>query len=446
MQEAELIILVSCSVRQLPEDRVFGILQNISKWQKKRNILCGITGCMIRKTSLRGEKFKNLDQVLKISRIPDFTFRIEDTSKIPKILDILPTLKNTKKLEKEVREIEEKKIESFLIKNSFCQMISRKNSDCVKFEKIRQKNLKNFFQISPCYQNNFSVFIPISTGCNHFCSYCIVPFARGKEICRSPQEILAEISAAVLSGAKEITLLGQNVNRYFSAGVDFPDLLKKIENISGDFWIRFLSPHPAHFCQKTVEVCANSKKIAKHFHIPVQSGDNKILEKMNRGYQVEDFQKLLQKIRKKIPNISISTDIIVGFPGETEKQFENSVELCKTENFCKIFIAKFSPRIGTAAANFPDQISQQEKKSRFEKINNILKISSQKNNKKFVGKICRFLVEKKESKIFSGRNSANKNVFFTDTKNSKNLLGKFVSVKITSAENFFLRGEFLSTI
>jgi len=215
--------------------------------------------------------------------------------------------------------------------------------------------------------------IPIMTGCNNFCSYCAVPYTRGREKSRPAREIFREIESLVTRGQRKIMLLGQNVNSYQSGKTDFPKLLEKISQIEGNFEIRFMTSHPKDFSDELIEVIAQSKKISREIHLPVQSGDNQILKKMNRGYTVSQYKNLIKKIRKTIPNVKISTDLIVGFPTETEKQFQSTVKLAKEMNFFQIYAAAYSPRSGAAAAKLKDDVGSQEKKRRKKVILDLVK-------------------------------------------------------------------------
>ena len=212
------------------------------------------------------------------------------------------------------------------------------------------------------HQCSQSAFVPIMTGCDNFCSYCVVPHTRGREYSRPAQEIIEEVNDLVKKGYKEITLLGQNVNSY--QGQNFPKLLKSINNIPGNFQIKFMTSHPKDMSDKLIKTIAQSEKISKEIHLPIQSGDNEILKKMNRGYTVEDYKNLAKKIRQKIPKAEISTDIIVGFPSETKKQFQNTVNLVKEIGFCQIYASAYSPRTNTAAAKLKDNVPSDEKKKR----------------------------------------------------------------------------------
>ncbi|MFH1460870.1 MAG: MiaB/RimO family radical SAM methylthiotransferase [Patescibacteria group bacterium] len=217
--------------------------------------------------------------------------------------------------------------------------------------------------IKPECQSLKQTYLPIMTGCNNFCSYCVVPYTRGREKSRPASEIIREFKQLVKQGYKEIILLGQNVNSYQSK-ISFPQLLQILNNLPGKFKINFLTSHPKDMSDELIKVISQGKKISKQIHLPVQSGDNQILKKMNRYYTVGHYKKLIKKIRRSISQAEISTDIIVGFPGETKKQFQNTVKLIKEIGFKQIYTAAYSPRAGTAAAKLKDNIPPDEKKRR----------------------------------------------------------------------------------
>ncbi|MCX6763993.1 MAG: MiaB/RimO family radical SAM methylthiotransferase [Candidatus Moranbacteria bacterium] len=239
-------------------------------------------------------------------------------------------------------------------------------------------NPKKYFNCFPIHENKSVVYVPIMTGCNNFCAYCVVPYTRGREISRPASEIIREVKSLVKKGYEEIMLLGQNVNSYrnprptlslrergLGGEGNFSDLLRKIDTIPGKFRITFMTSHPKDMSDELIDIIAKSGKILKVIHLPVQAGDTQILKKMNRKYTAVYYLNLIKKIRQKIPKVKISTDIIVGFPGETRKQFENTVKLCKKANFIKAYISRYSPRPGTAAAKMADNISRAEKKRRW---------------------------------------------------------------------------------
>ena len=252
-----------------------------------------------------------------------------------------------------------------------------------------------YFECLLKHQGKFSAFVPIMTGCNNFCAYCVVPHTRGREISRKADEIIKEVKSLVkkdysqrdkslfhpsLCSGKEITLLGQNVNSYKDRGINFSKLLKKINTLKQDFRLNFLTSHPKDMSDELIETMAQCQKLTKEIHLPVQSGDNQILKKMNRHYTAQQYKNLIKKIRQKIPGIKISTDIIVGFPGETKKQFQNTLKLCKEIKFNKAYIARYSLRPGTPAAKLKDNVSLQEKKHRWQILENLINKKHVKKN------------------------------------------------------------------
>ncbi|MGB9743166.1 MAG: tRNA (N6-isopentenyl adenosine(37)-C2)-methylthiotransferase MiaB [Minisyncoccales bacterium] len=316
INEADLIVVNMCSVRQSAVDRVYGLTQKLKNLKnKKQKLKTVLTGCILK------EDRKNF------AKIFDFILDIKELSYWPKIIKNKPDA-------------------------LFCYGKSMRH---------------NYFRIEPKYQNKSLAFVPISTGCNNFCSYCVVPFTRGPLVCRPHQEILKEIKKLIKNGYKEIWLLGQNVNDYVSSAnpkINFVQLIKKIDALPGQFRFFFTSPHPKNFSDKLINALAQCKKFGQYLNLPVQSGDDKILKKMNRNYSVKEYKNLVKKIREKIPMIKLSTDVIVGFPGETKQQFQNTVKLFKEIKFDNAYIAKYSPRSGTAAAKLKDSVSLTEKKHR----------------------------------------------------------------------------------
>jgi len=232
-----------------------------------------------------------------------------------------------------------------------------------------RKKVVDYLDIKPKYKKEKSAFVPIMTGCNNFCAYCVVPFTRGREVSRKPEEIIKEVKELIREDYRKITLLGQNVNSY---QYGFAKLLEKINNLAGEFKIYFLTNHPKDMSDELIDTIAECRKVAKEIHLPIQSGDDEILKKMNRGYTIRHYKNLIKKIRQRIPGVQLSTDVIVGFPGETRKQFENTVKLFKEIKFDKAYIAKYSPRPGTAAYKLEDNVSVQEKKRRWNILNEIV--------------------------------------------------------------------------
>lgn len=293
LEEADLIVVNACSVRQTAIDRIFGLNKKFKSLKAKKIL----TGCVLKSDKRKFEKF--FDDIVDIRK--------------------------------------------FLGRN----YLSGK---------------------SKCLFSD-SAFVPIMTGCDNFCSYCVVPYTRGREISRQVKEIIDEVKNLIKHDCKEVTLLGQNVNSY---KYGFAALLRKINSIPGDFQIKFLTSHSKDFSDELIDTIANCKKVAKEVHLPIQSGDNEILRKMNRHYTVEQYKKLIEKIRKKIHGVKISTDVIVGFPSETKKQFQNTVTAFKEIKFDKAYINKYSARVGTAAALFKDDVPPEEKKRRWKILDELV--------------------------------------------------------------------------
>ncbi|MCK5472230.1 tRNA (N6-isopentenyl adenosine(37)-C2)-methylthiotransferase MiaB [Candidatus Gracilibacteria bacterium] len=405
LDKADAVFLLTCSVRKKAEDKAFGLLHNLKKWKaKKSGRKVGLTGCMVRETSSQASVKK--DALLRKSGVLDFVWRIEDSTELPKLLDFsIPTIFQT----------------------------------------------RDFFSIKPMRQNPTQVFVPIMTGCNNFCSYCIVPYTRGREISRSEKEILAECKEAVENGAIEITLLGQNVNSYQKTRGAFAKLLAKVTRIPNLKRLRFVSSHPKDFDESVIDMMAEHTNIERHLHLPAQHGDDEILQKMNRGYTTADYLKLLEKFRKKLPEASITTDLIVGFPGESEKNFKNLLNFYRTADFDFAFFSKYSSRPNTTAAKLPDDVDSKLKTKRWHRLNKLMLATAAKKNAKLKNKTLEVLVEKanchslekrdleKDKRcILEGRSSE---FFLVKFEGNENLVGKIVNVKITQPREVELWGE-----
>ncbi|MBL7156172.1 MAG: tRNA (N6-isopentenyl adenosine(37)-C2)-methylthiotransferase MiaB [Candidatus Pacebacteria bacterium] len=402
IQRADLIVVNMCSVRQSAVDRVYGLAPKFKKLKTKNyKLKTVLTGCIL-KTDFK--KFqRDFDIILSIKTLPYWK-------------DILKK------------------------KTAYYYPDSRNKRTIKKLE-------LDYLKIEPEYICNFSAYIPIITGCNNFCAYCVVPYVRGSEICRPTNEILKEIKQLVKNNIKEIWLLGSNVNSYLYKNIDFAELLKRADKIPGNFWINFASSHPNDFSNKLIKTIIKCKKVSKYISLPIQSGDNEILLKMNRPYTVEDYIKIIKKIKKEIPNVFLSTDIIVGFPGETKKQFENTAKLLKKIKFDMAYIAEYSPRTGTSAFKMKNNVSDKEKHKRREILTEILKKTSTLNSKKHIGKIFDVLIHQITKKgDLVGKTPFYRTVKITHHKDCppgelKNLVGKIVKVKIIDSTPWGLCAE-----
>ncbi len=373
----DLTVVNVCSIRQSAVDRTQEKIHNLKLSGAKKILL---TGCIL------DSNFK------KLSEKADIVLKIKDLPKWPEFLKA----------------------------------------------KTANPDVSDYFQIIPKRENSFSAFIPIMTGCDNFCSYCVVPYTRGREQSRPAEELIQEVRNSVSEKCKEIWLLGQNVNSYKNNKENFSSLLEKIKDIPGDFWIRFISSHPKDFGSDVIKTISESQKITKYINLPVQSGDDEILEKMNRPYTVSDYKKCVFEIKEKIPGITLSTDVIVGFPGETKKQFQKTVDLFKEIRFDMAYISRYSPRPGTPANNLSDNVSSQEKKEREEILNDVLKETALERNKGLIGQTITVLAEKKKGSFVLGKTQGHKTVKF---QGSAELLGTFIPIKIIKALPWGLKGE-----
>ena len=395
--DADLIIVNACSIRQSAINRLGGLFAKFEKIKNKNpKLKTVLTGCVLEKDRKNFKKFFN------------FILPIKTLKKWPQIL---------------------KGKESYPFFNQ---------RDVFFNKKFRGE----YLNIDSKQNNDFSLLVPISSGCDNFCTYCVVPYTRGPLICRSHKNIIREIKNGLKKGVKEILLLGENVNDYCSPSdrsVNFSKLLKKINEIPGDFWIRFISPHPKNFSMELINQLPKCNKLAEYINIPVQSGNDQILRLMNRSYDIKKYKKIIKDIRKRIPGMAISTDVIVGFPGETKKEFNDTVKLFKEIGFDMAYIAKYSRRRGTEAAKVKDNVSLEEKEKRRKQLTEILKKGALKNNEKYIGQIIRVLINKKEKGFLYGKSRTYKTVRIKD--DEKISIGEFVKVKITDAYPWGLKGE-----
>ena len=404
---ADLMIINACSVRQSAIDRVYAKARVLANSKSKRQVTLVVTGCILEKD--RREFSKNFDLL----------FNIKDLEKLPNFLQ---------KLNPEIK----------IVPDTPLAKQVEKESGKLSFEE------ESYLRIAPKRENPFTALVPISNGCNKFCTYCAVPYTRGLEICRPASEIIDEIKKYVSEKkVKEIVLLGQTVNSYFDKnGVNFAQLLRKVCQLPGKFWIRFTSPYPTHFTPDIIGAMAEEEKIQKYINLPLQSGDNNVLKRMNRRYTVEEYRGIVQKLRKKIPEISLSTDIIVGFCGETEKEFQNTVKLVKEIKFDMAYIARYSPRPGTLASkNFEDNISPQEKIKRHKILTEIVKTTALENSQKYLGKLVEVLITERKRNYLYGNTNTMKTVIIPFSGSLKKLVGSFAKVRTTETSPFVLMGR-----
>ena len=398
MEDADLILLNTCSIRENAHNKAFGLLGRIKHLKEtKPSIVAGICGCMAQEEGV-------IKEILAKYRFLNFVFGTHN-------LDELPTLVE-KGFEGSKLNIDVKSIEGDIIED-------------IPFTR----------------DSKYKAYINIIYGCDKFCTYCIVPYTRGKQRSRKKEDILKEVKELIKNGYQEITLLGQNVNAYGKDLYDnyfLADLLKDISKLNIPR-IRFITSHPWDFTDDLVEVIKNNQNILNYVHLPVQSGSNKILKLMGRRYTKESYKELLDKL-KTIPNISITTDIIVGFPGETEEDFQDTLDMVKYSKYDSAYTFIYSPRENTPASKLEDNVSLEEKEKRLYRLNDLVNKYSKEANLKMLNKIENVLVDglsAKEGKL-CGYTETNKLVNF---KGDTSLIGKIVPVKITDAKSFSLDGE-----
>ena len=297
----------------------------------------------------------------------------------------------------------------------------------------------------PVYRDSgFKAWLPIMYGCNNFCTYCIVPYVRGRERSRSADDIIKEAKEIIAGGAVEITLLGQNVNSYGktnSDGVDFPELLRRLNALDGDFRIRFMTSHPKDCTKELLDTMASCEKVARHLHLPVQSGSDRVLKAMNRGYTSGQYLELIDYARKVMPDISVTSDIIVGFPGETYEEFLETVSLIKKVGYTSLFTFIYSPREGTKAQKMPDPVPAEEKSRWFAELLKAQEEIASRRSAAMIGKTYEVLVEgetKEKDGRLTGRTGGNINIDFPG---DSSLIGKYINVRVTKALNWILYGE-----
>jgi tRNA-2-methylthio-N6-dimethylallyladenosine synthase len=439
-EEADLLGVVACSVRQKAIDKVYSRIHKWNKWKNSKSLLTFVTGCVL---PADREKFlRTFDFVFQISELVDFPEMIRQygivTPMISKSINILVNQSTVSSGE-----------------NQYQMLLFDDNKKTLAGQPLIMKKpetrISGFWNIEPHYQSNFEAFIPIQNGCDKFCTFCAVPYTRGREISRPGNEILDELKLLVGKGFKTITLLGQNVNSY---GLDkkgkelsFAQLLKAIGeygNLSGkDFWIYFTSPHPRDMNDEVLEVMSHYRCLAKQIHLPLQSGDDKVLIRMNRSHSYNDYSRIIQSVRKYLPSATLFTDIIVGFTGETDEQFRHTAEAMEKIRFNMAYIARYSPRPGAASSKWDDDIPHAVKKERLRLLSELLQKHSHEHNLSMVGKTFKVLVtgSDRKSNYLSGLTEGKIIVRFASGDTS--LIGKFVEVKIESAADFATEGSLI---
>lgn len=406
IEEADVVLLNTCAIRENAENKVFGELGFLVKYKRKNpEMLIGVCGCMSQEESV-------VNKILKTYQHVDMVFGTHNIHRLPHILK-----------------------EAYMSKEMVVEVWSKEGDVIENLPKKRLGSIK--------------AWVNIMYGCDKFCTYCIVPYTRGKERSRRPEEIIQEVRELAAQGYKEIMLLGQNVNAY---GKDFDDIDYRLGDLMDELRkidiprIRFTTSHPRDFDDHLIEVLAKKGNLVEHIHLPVQSGSNDILKIMARKYTREHFLDLVRKIKEAMPDVALSTDIIVGYPNETEEQFQETLDLYREVGFETAFTYIYSPREGTPAAKMVDNVPEEVKRERLQRLNAVVAEFSANALKKYEGKVVEVLVEgssKKRDDVLAGYTRRNKLVNFAGP---KELVGQVVKVKITEAKSYSLRGEFVEVV
>jgi tRNA-2-methylthio-N6-dimethylallyladenosine synthase len=406
VEDANVILLNTCAIRENAENKVFGELGHLKHLKKDNpDLLIGVCGCMSQEESVVNKILKTYQQV-------DMIFGTHNIHRLPNILH-----------------------EAYMSKEMVIEVWSKEGDVIENLPKVRRGNIKGW--------------VNIMYGCDKFCTYCIVPYTRGKERSRRPEDVIQEVRQLAAQGYQEITLLGQNVNAY---GKDFEDIKYGLGDLMDEIRkidiprVRFTTSHPRDFDDYLIEVLAKGGNLMDHIHLPVQSGSTDVLKIMARKYTREQYLELVRKIKEAIPNVSLTTDIIVGYPNETDEQFEETLSLYREVGFELAYTFIYSPREGTPAAKMEDNVPMEVKKERLQRLNNLVNELSAEAMKKYKGQIVDVLVEgesKNNPDVLAGYTSKNKLVNF---KAPKTVIGKIVKVRITDAKTWSLNGEMVEEL
>ncbi len=396
-KDADLILINTCAIREHAELKALSRTGQFKKLKElKKDLLIGVCGCM-------AEQRERRDALMKSYPYVDFVFGTDRLYMLPQIIKNAQTAKK---------------------RSVYISDLPHNEFGVIAEGLPIRRNSSHKAKVSVMY------------GCDNFCTYCVVPYVRGRERSRDSRLILAEVEGLVREGYGDIMLLGQNVNSY-KGDISFPELLRRAGSMDGEYFLRFMTSHPKDASTELVEVIRDVPNVAKHFHLPVQSGNNRVLSAMNRRYTREKYLEKAMEIKSLVPGITMTTDIICGFPTETEKEFLETVDIIKQVEFDMIFTFLYSPRPGTPAAKMEDQIPHEEKVKRFELLSSVQNDIADKLNEKYIGKTVRVLCDTNSDGKCTGRTSGNKIVNFSG--NVK--VGSFVNVKVNSAAAYVLKGE-----
>ncbi len=405
-EEANLLGILACSVRQKAIDKVYSRIQKWNKWKNHKSLITFISGCIL------------ADDLLKFLKLFDIVFRMSELETFPEMIRQYGVVTPAS--------------------------LAGDLSGMPKNESI-----DTFWKVTPHYSSAFEAFVPIQNGCDKFCTFCAVPYTRGREVSRPSVEIIREVERLVNEGYKSITLLGQNVNSYGldknGAEITFPELLRRIgemgKNSGKDFWVYFTSPHPRDMTDEVIEVIAQYECLAKQIHLPIQSGDDKVLIKMNRKHTVDKYREIVSTIRRLIPEATLFTDIIVGFTGETDEQFENTRRIVDEFQYNMAYIAQYSQRPGAVSSRWIDDVPKEVKKTRYHRLSNDLRRHSAKHNRNMIGNIYKVLVTGHDRKKGFLSALTEGKIVCRFKSDEDQLIGQFVKLEITSSTDFSVEGK-----
>ena len=445
---ADIVIINTCSVRENADKRFFGTLGQLKKQKAmKPGFIACVCGCMMQQEHI-------VDEVRKKYPWVDLVFGTHNVDELPAMLkEVQENRKRNKDGESGARPADEGSVE--LTDRDYTlakhEIRSSRDSRVIRIYEDREDMVEGL-PAERLYSHK--AFVNIMYGCNNFCTYCIVPYTRGREKSRRPEDIMDEVKRLVSEGVREVTLLGQNVNSYSGGGQDFTDLIYDLDGIEGLDRIRFMTSHPKDLSDRLIVAFGECEKLCRYIHLPVQAGSSRVLERMNRRYDREKYIRLVDKLRERVPQITISTDIIVGFPGETEEDFLQTLDLVERIRYDSAFTFLYSPRRGTPAADYEDQISEDVKHERFDRLVEVMNRISAEKNAEYVGKTLKVLVDGPARKTMigqgTGEDDPEKTVMMSgrtdgfklvDFPGKLSMRGKMADVRITGAKTFSLSGE-----
>ena len=443
-EEAQLLGVIACSVRQKGIDKVYSKVNKWNKWKDHKSLITFVSGYVL--PADREQFLKLFDMVFPMSELPSFPDMIRQYG--------IVTPAGIRHLDEGIDDLIQEHETN--INPAAFKLVPLQETGAPLNIPVTESNkhIDDFWHIKPKYGSGFEAYIPIQNGCNKFCTYCAVPYTRGREVSRPSSEIMKELKELVDNGFKSITLLGQNVNSY---GLDrkgkelsFAGLLKQIgefgEKSDKDFWVYFTSPHPRDMGDDVLEVIASYTCLAKQIHIPVQSGDDNVLERMNRNHSIEKYRNIIHSIWRLLPEATVFTDIIVGFTGETDEEFENTRKVMEEFKYNMAYIAQYSPRPGAVSSKWADDIPKEVKKERYHKLTGELMKHSLAYNKGLIGKTFNVLVRGKDRKTGYLSALTEGRIIVRFASEDKSLIGQFVQVRITSAAPFSTEGELVKVI